>query len=102
MTRCWRTSGRTLVCAVVLVASGCRRERASAEDCALILDRIVETELTAAGFRDPALAARKKAQLRNKLHAELSSCPAHSLRPGALECVKRASSSDDISHKCLR
>ncbi|HVZ35259.1 MAG TPA: hypothetical protein VG963_22690 [Polyangiaceae bacterium] len=53
---------------------GSGRSRASIDDCSFILDRIVETELAAAGIRDPALAARKKAQLRIAVRADLLRC----------------------------
>jgi len=84
------------------LASGCARERATGEACSAILDRIVYIELQEQGFRDPALASRKREELRRVLHPELARCQGRGLPEGALACVERAQSAEEISHVCLR
>jgi hypothetical protein len=90
--------------AVILTStlSGCGRTRASAADCEKILDRIVEIELQERGFRDQALADRKRRELRETLSAQLKECQGKQLKPGALACVAKAKSAEEISHECLR
>jgi hypothetical protein len=87
--------------ALVLVLLTCRSERASAEDCAAILDRIVALELAEQGYRDPELTRRKQHQFSRRFAAELQRCEGLSLAPGARECVARAASVEEISHDCL-
>ena len=89
-----------LVLAVLPVACGGRR--ATAKDCARILDRIVELELRERGYHDPALLERKRRELRRSLAAELEHCRGKRLRSDALNCLERASGSEEISHRCLR
>jgi hypothetical protein len=91
-----------LLVALLSLAPACSGRRATAEDCARILDRIVELELRERGYRDPVLLERKRRQLRAALGAELEQCRGQRLRAGALECVKRATGAEEISHRCLR
>ncbi len=53
---------KRLALALLVAAAGtsCHRERLTAQDCGLILDRITELELAERGFRDPELAARRQ------------------------------------------
>jgi hypothetical protein len=101
MNAALKAAPRALVVFVTLTV-GCRREPARVEDCSLILDRIVEVELADQGFRDSALAARKKEQLRRRFDADLNRCPGRRLPAGALACMRQAKSSEEISHACLR
>lgn len=85
------------------LVGGCTtRDRATAETCTEILDRIVEVELTEQGFRDPALTARKKEELRGRLGPELRRCQGRRLPIEALGCVRKAKNTEEISHTCLR
>ncbi len=86
----------------IVLAAGCKRERASAEACGEIFDRIVEVELQEQGFRDPVLARRKREELRGALGSELRRCEGRRLPAGALACVRTAKSTEEISHTCLR
>jgi hypothetical protein len=91
-----------LVAAAALFAlPACGRTAATPADCAAILDRIVGLELSELGFRDPVLAARKGAELRLTLGPELRRCDGVRLREGAMDCVRRASTTEEISHTCL-
>jgi len=87
---------------VALALCGCRRHAATPDECALILDRIVQLELHELGFRDPALAARKSSELQRTLAPELRSCQGVRIRENAIPCVQRATSTEEISHRCLR
>ena len=99
-----RSGGLMFMGAALLVscAMGCRRERATPEACAEILDRIVEIELNEQGFRDIALADRKKLELRRRFEPDLRRCAGGKLRPDALACVKSARTTEEIAHTCLR
>jgi hypothetical protein len=92
----------TLLIGLIPGAVGCRADRATAEDCGQVLDRIVELELTEKGFHDPALVDRKRQELRSLLQPELKQCQGQRLQPGALACVRQATSPEQISHQCLR
>jgi len=81
---------------------GCEREPATAADCRALLDRIVALELAEQGFRDPVLTQRKQEGFARSLADELSRCEGLTLPPGARACVAEASSSEHISHTCLR
>jgi hypothetical protein len=91
-----------LVALLCATAAGCRRHAATADDCRLILARIVELELRELGFRDAALADRKRTELRRTLGAELSRCEGVRVRAGAMDCVRQATTVEEISHRCLR
>ena len=88
--------------ALLLLLPACRGEPATAADCREILDRIVALELAEQGYRDAALAQRKQEIFAQRFAAELARCEGVRLPAGARECVARAGSSEQISHKCLR
>ena len=81
--------------------AGCA-ERATASDCTLIFDRLVELRLEERGFRDPALRDRKRRELRDRLSAEIDQCEGHRLPPGARDCVVKARTVEQLSQECLR
>ncbi|MEZ4450633.1 MAG: hypothetical protein R3B09_14220 [Nannocystaceae bacterium] len=84
------------------VGAGCRGEAASAEQCARILDRIVELELREQGYRDPELARRKQAEFRRLFAEDLGECVGRRLPPAAMACIEAAVSAEQVSHLCLR
>jgi hypothetical protein len=92
---------RIALLAAVLGLSGCSRERAQPEDCERIFDRLVEVELHELGYRDPALAQRRRQELRKLLADELGRCVGGRMRPDALICVERAQKAEEIVHQCL-
>ena len=98
--RRWRRLG--LAIALALGSVGCNGNPATDQDCAGILDRIVELEVRERGFRDPVLLERKQVDLRRLLGPELRQCQGKRLKPGALACVQQAASTEQISHACLR
>jgi len=91
-----------LMLTLTLATFGCNRERATADTCAAIADRIVELELSEQGFRDPALLARKGLEMRRLLAADLRRCAGRRLRRDAVACVNAARNAEAISHVCLR
>ena len=86
----------------LLLAGGCRRHRMSAEECGLVLDRIVELELAERGFRDPVLAGRRQREIRARLSSELAGCHGRRASRDVSACVRGATSAEQISHVCLR
>ena len=99
-----RTSANAGPAWPLLLALGlltCRSERATAEDCAVILDRIVALELAEQGYRDPELTRRKQHEFARRFAADLKRCEGLSLPPGARACVEQATSCEEISHVCL-
>jgi hypothetical protein len=85
-----------------LLATGCVLERATAEQCQEILDRIVDLELRERGFRDPALERRKRDEMHRLLAPDLRRCHGRPLPRSAMECVRKAQSNEELSHTCLR
>ncbi len=76
--------------------------RATQENCRLILDRLVDLELAERGFRDPALAARWRAEARATHAADLATCEGKRMPRAALACVQTATRSGEISDRCFR
>jgi hypothetical protein len=92
-----------LVCFFGTMLSGCdHRVRATAKDCVELADRIVALELQEQGYRDPVLLERKQRAIRTALGAELRQCEGRPLGPGVLDCARGATTSEQLSHKCLR
>jgi hypothetical protein len=85
-----------------LLAAGCAVERATAEQCREILDRIVDLELRERGFRDPVLERRKRDEMRTLLAPDLRRCHGRALPRSAMDCVRGARSNEELSHTCLR
>jgi len=109
MTKGRRAAGRrywvvscVLSFCLTVGASGCHRRHATEEDCARILDRIVEIELSERGFRDPILLERKRSTMHRLLDSELRECVGKRLNRTAISCVGHATSSEELSHRCLR
>ena len=87
--------------AAPLILAACSATRATSQECAEIMDRIVDLELHEMGYADPALAARKRDELRPTLAPDLERCRGRSMPKGALECVRRAATAEEITHRCL-
>ncbi|MFI5308935.1 MAG: hypothetical protein ACHQ53_16375 [Polyangiales bacterium] len=100
MTRS-RVYALLLVLLGVLCAS-CSTEPATPRACEAIFDAIVSRELSERGFRDPELLRRKHDELHSLLASALARCPGKALRKGALVCIARAGSTEQIGHGCLR
>ena len=97
-----RTPPRSAAALLLLLLTTCGSERATASDCAAILERIVALELGEQGFVDPELTRRKQAEFARRFTAELARCEGLSLPPGARACVETAPSAEYVSHVCLR
>jgi hypothetical protein len=97
----WQTAHSCIIGLAWLCVS-CGAEPAGKESCSRILERIVALELSAHGFRDPALVARRQEQLQHSLSDDLARCERLPLPGGALACIERATSTHEISHVCLR
>jgi hypothetical protein len=85
----------------LLVLGSCSERLATAEQCQVIFDRIVENELREKGIRDAELVRRKREALRASYAGELRRCVGRRLPKGAMSCVRRSHSNEEISHQCL-
>ena len=84
-----------------LCVSGCHR--ATRQDCEQILDRIVELELNKQGIKDPQTVASRKQEIRKAKEQELlRSCVGHRVSKSAMNCIKHAKSSEEITSRCLQ
>lgn len=92
---------KALAVICILLGAGCGRP-ATATDCTAIFDRIFALEFKEAGFRDAVLERRKYDELARRLEPYLDECRSARLRPGALQCVAQAGTTEAISHHCLR
>jgi hypothetical protein len=94
---------RAVLLVLLLLAASCRRAQPATDaDCAAILDRLVDLELEARGFRDPALASRWKASARTRFADELAECRGRDLHPDALDCITHAATTEEVVHHCFR
>jgi hypothetical protein len=95
---------RMLVSLMLLSASlagGCGGRRAAREDCISILHRLVDLELEERGFRDPALSSRRRAEAERTHAADLAACEGKRMPRSAMACVRAATSSEELSHRCF-
>jgi hypothetical protein len=92
----------TLVALLFASATACGGRRATRDDCRQILDRLVDLELRERGFHDPTLAARWRAEAQATHAADLAACEGQRIPHTALACVRSATSSEEISHRCVR
>jgi hypothetical protein len=83
-----------------LASAGCGR-RATAEDCALIVDRYVEVELHALKVTDPAIIEQRKTEMRKDLKDDLKTCPGKRITDAMLACVVRAETNEALD-ACTR
>lgn len=90
--------------ALVLLLSlfSCHRVTTTRADCERVVARFVELELHEQGFRDAALAQQKVAELQQKLAPQIDRCVGQHVRPDLIECIRSATSSEEINHQCLR
>lgn len=88
--------------ALLFALAGCSERRATEAECRKIFDRIIDIELSERGFRDPALAERKRDELARRYHAEIQACTAQALPSNAMDCIARARTTEELSHVCLR
>ena len=86
----------------LICTSGCRSRPATASDCSALFDRIFALEFREAGFRDPVLEQRKHDDLAKRFGPDIQSCVGARLAWGALDCAARASSAEELTHRCLR
>ena len=82
-------------------AAGCGGRRATREDCLQIFHRLVDLELEERGFRDPSLAARRRAEAERTHAADVAACEGKRMPRAAMECVRAATTSEEISHRCF-
>ena len=96
-----RRKSSLLLVAALTTSVGCGRHRATQTDCAPVLDRLVELELTESGYRDPIVRARWQADLRRRLSTDLERCRGLMVRNRLRRCLPTAKDAEDIAHQCL-
>jgi hypothetical protein len=79
---------------------GCGR-KASAEDCALLLDRNVEVALKSMNVTDPAAVQKKKDEIRGEMKGDMKDCVGKRITDGMLACVRKADTPSAID-SCMR
>ncbi len=92
-------AGVLLVCLVG--TSGCRRHAASAEDCAGVLNRLIDLELIESGYRDPVVRARWEQNLERRFAPDLARCRNQKVRDDLRVCLTNARTPEEIVHRCL-
>jgi hypothetical protein len=90
-----------LLAATSTFAAGCRRHSASAFECARVLDRLVEMELSESGYRDQALRARWQQDLERRFATDLERCRGLTVRDDLDECLASTRTSEEVTHRCL-
>jgi hypothetical protein len=83
-----------------LLTAACGR-KATAEDCAFIVDRYAEVELRALKVTDPVIVDKRKEELRRDLREDLKSCPGKRITESMLSCVRQAQTNVELD-KCTR
>jgi hypothetical protein len=86
----------------LLAGAGCGGRRATADDCREILDRLVDLELQERGFRDPVVTGRSRAEAESAHAADLAACQGRRMPRAAMACVRAATSSEEMSHRCFK
>jgi hypothetical protein len=90
-----------LIAAMSVIGAGCRRHPASAPECASVLDRLVEMELTESGYRDETLRARWQQDLGRRFAPDLERCVGLTVRDDLNRCLTSARTSEEVTHRCL-
>ena len=90
-----------LIAVTSVVGAGCRRHAASAAECASVLDRLVEMELTESGYRDQILRARWQQDLGRRFAPDLERCRGQAVRDDLSACLVSARTSQEVTHRCL-
>jgi hypothetical protein len=90
-----------LVAVTSVVGAACRRHAASGAECARVLGRLVEMELTESGYRDEALRARWQHDLGLRFGPELERCRGLAVRDDLGECLGLVRTAEEVTHRCL-
>lgn len=97
-----RSVHRLAALSSLVTLAACSESRATTEDCRAIFERIVELELEEMGYRDPALAERKRAELGRVLGPELQRCEGRRIASTARACIREAKTAEALTHDCFR
>ena len=91
----------SVVLAAALASCGGNR-RATGEDCAALLDKLVQLEAHEHGLQDPALVDRWRATAKAKYAPDLAACRGRRLPSSAMACAAQATTAEELAHHCLR
>jgi len=86
---------------VVALGGGCHLHPATVDDCAVVLDKLVELELEESGYRDPIVRARWAAEARSRFAGDLARCRGLLVRNDLHACLRAARTSEAIVHGCV-
>ena len=90
-----------LLAALTLVSLGGCREPATRADCERVFERILALELSELGYRDKALLARRRRELRRRFGDVIRRCVGRRKKRDLARCVARARSAEQLVHDCL-
>jgi hypothetical protein len=101
--QCFRPplGGWTVALVASLLGSGCGKS-ATVEDCERIVVRMAELELAAHSVSDPVLVQQQVDATKESFRKRaLEECVGRQIPPSAMECIGRATSTDQILGECL-
>jgi hypothetical protein len=90
-----------LLALAAVALAGCGRHTATPDDCRVVLDRIIELELTESGYRDSVLRARWQQDLGRRFAPDVERCRGLTVRNDLHRCVNKARTPEDVVHGCL-
>lgn len=91
-----------LVAVLTLLVAGCGHPATDAE-CQVVFDKVVDLELDEQKVTDPTQrAARHEEAKSQRGQALMDHCRGKRITDGALACVARATTYDQINDVCLR
>lgn len=95
------STGRVVLVAVfAFVLAACGR-KATEADCQLIVDRSVELQMKDMAKGEPEAIAKRQAQLRTELEAQMKDCVGRRISDPMMTCVKNAQTSEALE-ACVR
>lgn len=96
-----KPTGWILAAVFACAAAGCGQRKATAVDCQLIVDRLVEVELRAKNVTDPVAVAKKQEDIRATVKDELKDCVGRTVSSRMMDCVGKADTTDKVM-ACIR
>lgn len=90
-----------MVTAALLAGVAACGRKATVADCQLIVDQNVAVQMRAMNVGDPAVIAKKQAELKSELKGELKECVGRRVSDAMMNCVKATQTVDEIA-SCLR
>lgn len=96
-----RRSAALVLTAVLLASAAACGHRATADDCQFLVDKTVELTMKELKDADTDAIAEAQQKRREELKDDLKSCEGRRLPAGAMECAKKATTSEELD-ACMR